>query len=133
MEIRIDQTWIYALLLIAGIGLAGTLAFGAWVVWRVRRINVPAGADFLTTLRATPLSVVLLLDALDMALDVFSAPISWIILGRLGLGALRGVTVVKDLVPFTQFIPAMTVAWILARVFRPQLERFQELDRPRNY
>lgn len=107
---------IYVILVAIAVGLVISLALLAWVLWRIKRINLPPDLGFFATLRATPLVVVLLLDALDFALDILSAPISWVILGRLGLNGLRGVTIVKDLIPVTQFIPAMTVAWVLARI-----------------
>ena len=81
----------------------------------VRRIDVPAGADFTETLRYTPFVVVITVDLLDFALDFLSAPISWMILDRLGLKALRGVAAVEGLLPFTQFIPTMTLCWFGAR------------------
>ncbi len=120
MNITIDQTIVYVVLGIIGVGLAVSLGLLAWVIWRVRRINLPADADILTTLRATPLSVVLLLDFLDLGLDVLSAPLAWVILTRLGLGRLRTVAVIKALIPFTDLIPAMTAGWILARVIQPR-------------
>ena len=107
------------LLILAGLSLVGlvlALILLGWVIWRVKRIQVPADADFLETLRLTPLSVVLLLDALDLTFDFLAAPFAWVILGYLGLHALRGVTVVESLIPGTQFLPTMTVAWILARL-----------------
>ncbi|MGH2522625.1 MAG: hypothetical protein ACRDH2_08990 [Anaerolineales bacterium] len=114
-----DRFWL-TLLAVVGIGLTIAVLLLGWVFWRVRRIQLPPGADLLTALRATPLSVVLLLDALDFSLDFLSAPIAWIILGRLGLAPLRGVTMFESLIPGTQFLPTMTTAWILARVFRPE-------------
>ncbi len=87
-----------------------------WFVFRqVRKIHVPAGADFVVTLQHTPFVVVLLIDLLDFALDFLSAPIAWVILDRLGLRALRGVSVVSAAVPFTQPIPLMTLSWLVAR------------------
>ena len=105
---------------LVGISLALAVLLLVWVVWRVRRVNLPPGADFMTTLRATPFEVVLLLDLLDFALDFLSAPIAWVLLGRLGLGALRGITVVEDLIPGTQLIPTMTLAWLAARLLAPK-------------
>jgi hypothetical protein len=102
-------------LAIAGVGLLLSLLLLGWVVWRVRRINIPEDADPLTALRATPFIVVVLLDLLDLSLDFLSAPFSWVLLGYLGLKPLRGVTVVESLIPGTQFLPTMTVAWIVAR------------------
>jgi hypothetical protein len=47
---------------------------------RLKRLRIPPGADFLTTLRHVPLTLVLFLDLLDFGLDFFSAPIAWVIL-----------------------------------------------------
>ncbi len=87
-----------------------------WVLWRIKKIHLPEGADFLTTLRATPLAVVLLLDVLDMTLDIFGTPVAWVVLGKLGLHPLRTVTTVEAFIPGTQFIPLMTASWIFARL-----------------
>ncbi len=97
------------------IGLVLSLALLAWVFLKVRRINLPAGSEFFDALRATPLSVVILLDLLDLSLDIFSAPVAWIILSKLGLEPLRPVTVVKDLIPIPglEALPTMTIAWIM--------------------
>jgi hypothetical protein len=103
---------------IAGIAILLALVVLAWVLWRVRRINLPPGADFFTALRMTPLSVVILLDLLDLGLDFLSAPISWVILGKLGLAPLRGVTMIESIIPGTQVLPTMTMAWVLARVWK---------------
>jgi len=103
-------------LALAGIGLALALALLAWVLWRVRKIQLLVGADALTALRKTPLAVVVLLDLLDFSLDIFSAPVSWTILGYLGLSPLRGVTVIEGLIPGTQLLPTMTAAWLIARL-----------------
>ena len=83
---------------------------------RLKRIRIPPGADFVTTLRHVPLTLVLFLDLLDFGLDFFSVPIAWVILGRLGLQSLRGVTVVEEIIPGTQFLPTMTAAWFAARL-----------------
>lgn len=95
-------------LILAGLVLA--LAFRA-----LRRIRVPPNADFFTTLRAVPLSLVVGLDLLDLGLDVLSTPIIWVILNRFRLQALRNVASIEALVPFTGPIPTLTIAWFLAR------------------
>ena len=88
------------------------------IVWRqVKRIDIPPDATFGETLLLTPFLVVLMIDLLDFALDFLAAPISWILLDRLGLKALRGVSVVETLIPFTQAIPTMMIAWIWVRLF----------------
>lgn len=84
---------------------------------RIREIRVPPDADFFTTMRYLPLIMVILLDLLDMGLDIFSAPISWIVLDRLGLPNLRNKAVVEALIPFTGPVPTFTLAWLIARVF----------------
>ena len=116
----IDPRIWYALLCVVGGALLGAVALGVYVWVTVRRINLPPGADTLTALRMTPLSVVVLLDLLDLSLDFLGAPFAWIILGRLGLGPLRGVTVIESIIPGTQLIPTMTIAWVLARFLRPE-------------
>jgi hypothetical protein len=99
-----------------GLALALALLLLVWVLTRIKRIQLPPDADLMTALRATPLSVVILLDLLDLTLDFFSAPIAWVLLGRLGLGPLRGITVVESLLPGTQLIPTMTATWVFARL-----------------
>ena len=106
------QIMLVAMLL--SLVLAGILI--ALTYRRLKRIRIPPGADFVTTLRHVPLPLVLFLDLLDFGLDFFSAPIAWVILGRLGLQSLRGVTVVEEIIPGTQFLPTMTAAWFAARL-----------------
>jgi len=94
--------------------LAGALI--ALTYRRLKRLYIPPGADFFTTLRHVPLSLALFLDLLDFGLDFFSVPIAWVILGKLGLQSLRSVTVVEEVIPGTQFLPTMTAAWFAARL-----------------
>lgn len=112
------QGLIQLILVMAGISLLVSFILLGWVLWRVRRIRLPADADFVTALRQTPFVVVLLLDALDLSLDFLSVPIAWTLLGRLGLTPLRGVTIVEELIPGTQLVPTMTIAWIFVRLRR---------------
>jgi hypothetical protein len=116
-----DIDWT-KVLTVAGLIFAVALGVGilllTWVILRVRRINLPPDADWITALRATPLIVVVVLDVLDFSLDFLAAPIGWLLLTRLGLGPLRAITVVEALVPFTRLIPLMTTAWILVRVLK---------------
>jgi len=60
-----------------------------WALRILRRVRVPANADFFTTVRAVPLSLMVRLDLLDLALEVLSTPIIWVILSRFRLQALR--------------------------------------------
>lgn len=102
-------------LLIVGVVLGALLI--ALVYRRIRRLPIPPEADFFTTLRAVPLSLVIGLDLLDAGLDIFAAPITWTLLSRLRLQALRNVAALEALVPLTQPVPVLTLAWLLARLF----------------
>lgn len=97
--------------------LAGLVLALAFRTLRRVRLRVPPHADFFTTVRAVPLSLVVGLDLLDLALDVFSAPIIWMILSRFGLQALRNVATVEALIPISAPIPTLTLAWLAARLF----------------
>lgn len=101
---------ILVILLLAAVVLA-------WAFQRLRRVRVPANADFFTTVRAVPLALVAGLDLLDLALDSFAAPLIWMILNRYNLGALRNVAAFEALIPFTGPIPTLTLAWLAARAF----------------
>jgi hypothetical protein len=110
------RLFIYILITVFTSGLLLSILLLLWVLWRIKRIHLPEGADFLTALRFTPLSVVLLLDVLDMTLDIFGAPVAWVVLGKLGLHPLRTVTIVESFIPGTQFIPLLTASWLVARL-----------------
>jgi hypothetical protein len=90
---------------------------GLFVLTRsIRRLHVPSDADFFTTMRYIPLPLAILLDLLDFGLDIFSAPIMWIALDRMGLPNLRNKATVEALIPFTNVIPTFTVCWFAARM-----------------
>jgi NhaP-type Na+/H+ and K+/H+ antiporter len=110
-----NQLIPYILVLLGG-GLVIGLILFILLLANIRRINLPPDADILTALRLTPLLVVITLDLLDFSLDFLSAPFAWVLLGRLGLSPLRTVTVLESLIPGTQFLPTMTLAWILTRL-----------------
>ncbi len=103
--------------LLIAMGVSVTLAVVLLILTyrRLKRIEVPANADFFTTLRHVPISLVLILDLLDFGLDFLGAPVGWVILSQLGLESLRGVTLVEGLIPGTQIVPTLTVAWLLAK------------------
>jgi hypothetical protein len=113
---NLDLNTLFVIFLVfIGIAMLLAVALIVWIILRIRRIDLSPNADFMTALRATPLAVVIVLDLLDFALDIFSAPISWVLLSYLGLAPLRPVAVIKDLIPVTNFIPLMTLAWLYAR------------------
>jgi hypothetical protein len=85
---------------------------------KLRKIRVPADADFFTAVRAVPFSLVVGLDLLDLGLDSFSAPIIWFILNRTGLQALRNVAAFEAFIPFTGPIPTLTLAWLASRYLK---------------
>jgi len=94
------------------IAIAGLLA----LTRSIRRLHIPREADFFTTMRHIPLALAVLLDLLDFGLDIFSAPILWIALDRMGLPNLRNKATIEALIPFTNVIPTFTVSWFAARL-----------------
>jgi hypothetical protein len=96
------------------------------VISRLRRMDVPPNAGFSETLLYTPLLLVVFIDLLDFALDVLAAPFTWIILDRLGLKALRGFAAFEALLPFTQIVPTMTLAWFAVRLVGSRLDMMVE-------
>jgi hypothetical protein len=83
----------------------------------IRRLRIPRDADYWTTMRHIPITLVVLLDLLDFGLDIFSAPIIWIALDRMGLPNLRNKATIEALIPMTNVIPTFTLSWFLARMF----------------
>ena len=105
-----------AVVAVVALALAAIVLALAFRALRRLKVRVPTNADFFTTVRAVPLSLVVGLDLLDLGLDVFSAPIIWVILNRFGLQALRNVATVEALIPISGPIPTLTIAWLAARV-----------------
>jgi hypothetical protein len=104
-----------------GIGVVGLVIVGGaiallyFAAQSVRDLEIPEDADFFETMQVIPITIPIALDLLDLVLDVFSAPISWIILNMMGLGALKMVTIFESIIPGTQLIPTMTIGWIISR------------------
>ena len=111
----VDLLKIFAVIAVIALVLAAVVL--TYAIRKLRRIRLPADADFFTAVRAVPLSLVIGLDLLDLALDVFSAPIMWVILNRTGLQALRNTAAIEALIPVTGPIPTLTIAWGAARLF----------------
>lgn len=108
-------TLFFWLLVAMGVALA-VAAVGLALIWRsIRRLRVPPDAGYFATLRYVPLSLAVLLDLLDFGLDIFAAPVSWLVLDRLGLRGLRNKAALEALIPFTQPIPTFTLSWVAAR------------------
>lgn len=104
--------------LLVAMGVALTLAvLGLALMWRsIKRLNVPPTAGFFATMHYIPLPLVIVLDLFDFGLDIFAAPISWVLLDRLGLKGLRNKAAIEALIPFTQPIPTFTIGWLAARL-----------------
>lgn len=111
------KTFLGAVGLVIVASLALAAAVLAVAIRKLRKIRVPPDADFFTTVRAVPLSLVVGLDLLDLGLDFLSTPITWFILDRANLKALRNTATVEALLPFTGPIPTLTLAWLAARAF----------------
>ena len=89
-----------------------------WVlllVFVLRRMTIDRDQTQLEALRAAPLPLVLLVDAIDLGLDFLGAPLVWLIMSRSELRSLRGLSVLESLIPGTQLIPTMTISWLYAR------------------
>jgi hypothetical protein len=117
MDMDWSRLWT-TLGIIFGVALLLAIALILYILYRVRRVNLPPDASFFEALRATPFVVVLALDLLDLGLDFLSAPFAWAILSRLGLQPLRAITVIESIIPGTQALPTMTIAWIVARLWK---------------
>ena len=115
----IVAAWIGASLVVA------TIIFFLFVR-KLRRLDIPPNAGFAETLLYTPFIVVVFIDLLDWGLDILAAPVVWVVLDRLGLRALRNVSAIEALIPFTQPIPTLTASWIWVRLFGP--DRLPEVD-----
>lgn len=102
---------------VMGVALLLALLLALLIHRQVKKIDVPPDAGFTETLLHTPFLVVVTIDLLDLALDFLAAPVAWVILDRWGLKALRNVSAVEALIPFTQAIPTLTLAWLYARFF----------------
>jgi hypothetical protein len=104
---------------------------------KIRRLHIPPDADFFTTMRYIPLSLVILLDLLDFGLDFFSAPFMWVALDRMGLYNLRNKATIEAIIPATNLIPTFTVSWLAARLLNlgeppwSQADIYWERRRPR--
>lgn len=87
-------------------------------IQQVRKICLPENLSLTETLQEVPILLVIGLDLLDLALDVFSVPFVWVILNYCGLKALRNVSAVEALIPFTGPIPTLTIAWLAVRYLK---------------
>lgn len=106
--------------LILGLAMVGCLVISLvglfLMVKRIRELRVPPDADFFTTMRFIPLLLAILLDLLDFGLDVLAAPVSWVILDRMGLKGLRNKAAIEAFIPFTGPIPTFVISWFAVRM-----------------
>jgi hypothetical protein len=133
-----DSIVIIAICLASAV--AGAIALLVVASAQIAEIEIPENADFFGTLQAIPITIPLALDLLDGAFDIFSAPISWIILEMLGLQKLQAITIFEGLIPGTQLIPTMSAAWVISRIMkkrqsqaRTSLNEYQIASRAERY
>lgn len=110
------QPYLTYFLLCAGASLLLSFVLLVVAFNKVRQLDIPENATLTDTLLAIPLTVVVGIDLLDLALDIFALPIVWIVLDRMKLRALRNVSSIEALIPFTGPIPTMTLAWLAVRM-----------------
>ena len=82
-----DNLQQYGVLLVLIFGVCLTLA-GILLTIAQRqasKINIPDGANLVTTLQNVPFYVVLGIDLLDLALDFLATPITWVFLGSVDI------------------------------------------------
>ncbi len=115
MSDQLREFFAIVAVVLVGAALLGLIGL-ALIHRSLRRLRVPPDADFVTTLRLVPLSLVVVLDLLDLGLDILAAPLVWLVLSRYRLQALRNVAAFEALVPFTQVLPTMTTAWLVVRI-----------------
>lgn len=133
LPISVEDLRTLGLAVAIWIGVCVTLALliFLFIAHRLRRLNVPPGAGFGETLLYTPLLLVLAIDLLDLGLDVLAAPITWVLLDRVGLKALRNISAVEALIPFTGPIPTLTLSWIWVRLFGPHIGPLEQGEKYR--
>ncbi|MCU0493162.1 MAG: hypothetical protein MUD01_16375 [Chloroflexaceae bacterium] len=132
----LDSMWQLGQILLLAMGICLLVALvGLALIYRsMRQLRVPPEAGFFTTLRHVPLVLVVLLDLLDFGLDVFSAPLVWLVLDRMGLPALRNKAAIEALIPFSGPIPTFTLAWLAVRFLKlgdGVLDNFAATAQPR--
>ncbi|MFZ0544001.1 MAG: hypothetical protein WAM60_01090 [Candidatus Promineifilaceae bacterium] len=118
-------------LVLAALFACGVVIFAlllAYAIWVMRHLDIPSDAGFADTLHVTPLLVVIGIDLLDLTLDVLAAPATWLILDRMGLKALRNIATIEAIIPGTQVIPTLTLAWIIVRVFNITSDRSKMIE-----
>ncbi len=116
MDIESFRTVGIVVFMVMAISFVGGVIILVLFAHKMRKLKIPPDATFAETLHYTPLAIVIAVDLLDMGLDILAAPVSWVILDRLGLKALRGVAAVEALIPGTQLIPTLTLCWFGVRI-----------------
>jgi hypothetical protein len=109
-------------------GLVISVLLLVYAVRVMRHLDIPPDAGLADTLHVTPFIVVVGIDLLDLTLDVLAAPVSWVILDRMGLRALRNMATIEAIIPGTQIIPTLTLAWIIVRLFNITSDRSKMIE-----
>jgi hypothetical protein len=129
-EITLDDLRTIGLILLVAIlsGLLLSALLLAYAVRKMRYLDIPPDAGLADTLHITPFVVVLGIDLLDLTLDFLAAPFAWIILDKLNLRALRNIATIEAVIPGTQVIPTLTIAWIVVRLFNIRSDKTKTID-----
>ena len=110
------RTGLIAFGVMALLAAVAALAILWWLHRRLEPLRIARDAELADTLRRVPLLLVVALDLLDMSLNVFAAPFVWVFLNRYGWAKLRNLATAAAALPGTQFLPVLTIAWLIARI-----------------
>lgn len=122
------------LLVVLGvIGLTMLIA-GLVLLWlavrKLRALDLRPDTPLGESLQRVPFVLVLALDLLDMSLNFFSAPLVWVVLDRFGAKPLRNLATAVAAIPGTQFIPTLTLGWLIVRTLHRRRERGERRTLP---
>lgn len=126
MDSPVLQSILIAFGVVALLAIATAAAILWWLHSRLKLLRIARDTGLGETLRAVPFALVLALDLLDMGLNLFSAPLVWILFHRMGWHKLRNLATAAAAIPGTQLVPVLSIAWIVARIAGRRADRLLE-------